>query len=384
MSGIDISEIKRTTIKNTSKSTSVLDSLNSLLSKDISFSGNKLSNKKKLNFYTDLHVLLSSGIDFKTAFELITENYKKKEDKKLIESIQENVINGISISEALGKTDRFSMYEIYAVKIGEETGKLNDVLSELASFYKRKIDQKRKISSAFSYPIIVLLTAFGAIFFMMQFIVPMFEDVFKRFNNDLPALTQFIIDASHAFKKYSFFFVLFVFAITGLIIFYKENVIYKKYSSKLILKVPVFGQLVKKINLSRFCLGMELLLGSKTPILNAVQLMQKMITFYPISISLKEVENDLLHGLNFYESLAKFNIYEKRMISLLKVAEEVNQLDKVFTQLKEQYNADVEYLAGNINSVLEPILIIFIGVFVGVILVSMYLPMFQLSTGVPF
>ena len=84
------------------------------------------------------------------------------------------------------------------------------------------------------------------------------------------------------------------------------------------------------------------------------------------------------------ESMGKFDIYEKRMISLVKVAEEVNQLDKVFTQLKDQYNSDVEYLAGNINSIMEPLLIIFIGIFVGVILVSMYLPMFQLSTGVSF
>lgn len=337
-----------------------------------------------MNFYTDLHVLLASGIDFKTAFELIAENFHKKNDKKLIEDIKENVINGVSISEALEKTDKFTMYEVFSVKIGEETGKLNDVLNELAKFYKKRIDQKRKITSAFSYPIIVLLTAFGAIFFMMQFIVPMFEDVFKRFSNDLPALTQFIIDVSHSFKKYSIFIVLFIIAIIAFIRLSRNNNLYKKYSSRFILKIPVFGLLIKKINLSRLCLGMELLLSSKTPILNAVQLMQKMITFYPITISLKKIENDLLHGSNFYESMAKFDIYEKRMISLIKVAEEVNQLDVIFTQLKDQYNSDVEYLAGNLNSVMEPLLIIFIGIFVGLILVSIYLPMFQLSTGVSF
>ncbi|MCD4665833.1 MAG: type II secretion system F family protein [Bacteroidales bacterium] len=383
MPGIDISNIKQYK-KASSQKTGIFNKLNELLSKDISFSGNKPGNKKKLNFYTDLHVLLASGIDFKTAFELIAENFHKKNDKKLIEDIKKNVINGVSISEALEKTGKFTMYEVFSVKIGEETGKLNDVLNELANFYKKRIDQKRKITSAFSYPIIVLLTAFGAIFFMMQFIVPMFEDVFKRFDNDLPALTQFIINASHSFKKYSLFIILFVIAIVTLIRLNRNNSQYKKYSSKLILKIPVFGLLIKKINLSRFCLGMELLLSSKTPILNAVQLMQKMITFYPITISLKKIENDLLHGSHIYESMAKFDIYEKRMISLVKVAEEVNQLDKVFTQLKEQYNSDVEYLAGNINSVMEPLLIIFIGIFVGLILVSMYLPMFQLSTGVSF
>jgi len=384
VAGIDISNISQKKQQETSHKPGVLDKLNELLTKDISISSKKLSNKKKLNLYTDLFVLLSSGIDFKTSFELLADNFHKKDDKKLIEDIKENVINGISISEALQKTEKFTMYEIFSVKIGEETGKLNDVLNELANFYKKRIEQKRKITSAFSYPIIVLLTAFGAIFFMMQFIVPMFEDVFKRFNNDLPALTQFIINASHTFKKYSLLFILILVAIVILVRIYKENNLYKKFSSKLILKIPVFGQLVKKINLSRFCLGMELLLSSKTPILNAVQLMQKMISFYPIAISLKRIEDDLLLGSHFYESLSKFDIYEKRMISLVKVAEEVNQLDVVFTQLKDNYNSDVEYLADNMNSILEPLLIIFIGLFVGLILVSMYLPMFKMSTGTMF
>jgi len=129
---------------------------------------------------------------------------------------------------------------------------------------------------------------------------------------------------------------------------------------------------------------MELLLTSKTPILNAIQLMQKMIPYYPIESSMSIIEKDLLHGIPLNVSMSHFRIFDKRMISLVKVAEEVNQLDKIFGQLKDQYNSEVEYLAGNINSVMEPLLIIFIGIFVGLILVSMYLPMFQMSTGITF
>lgn len=384
MPGIDISKAIPKEKPSKQQGKGIFENINSALNSDITFFKKQFNSKKKLNFYTDLQVLLSSGIDIKTAFDLILDNFKKKEDRKIVEQVKTNVINGDSLSESLSKTGKFSMYEIFSIKIGEETGKLNDVLLELCSYFSRKIDQKRKIVSAFSYPVIVLFTAFGAIFFMMQFIVPMFEDVFKRFGSDLPALTQFIINISHSFSKYSLFVILLILLIIVLISFNRNNQTYRKYSTAFLLKIPIFGTLVRKINISRFCLGMELLLSSKTPILHAVQLIQKMVTFYPIQSSMFVIEKDLLNGTPLNESMSKFSIYDKRMTSLVKVAEEVNQLDKIFGQLKDQTNAEVEYLTGNINSVMEPLLIIFIGIFVGLILVSMYLPMFQLSTGVSF
>ncbi|MEZ5199410.1 MAG: type II secretion system F family protein [Bacteroidales bacterium] len=384
MPGIDISEAihKEKPFKKQGKG--IFHHINLVLNSDITFFNNQFSSKKKLSFYTDLQILLYSGIDIKTAFELVQDNFKKKEEKKIIEQVKLNIINGDGLSESLSKTGKFSMYEIFSIKIGEETGKLNNVLSELCSYFTRKTEQKRKITSAFSYPVIVLLTAFGAVFFMMQFIVPMFEDVFKRFGNDLPVLTQFIINVSHGFKKYFLLVIVFIVLLIILVYMFRNNPVYRKISTSVILKIPVFGKLVRQINISRFCLGLELLLSSKTPILKAVQLIQKMVTFYPIEASMKQIEKDLMHGISLHQSMEKFEIYDKRMISLIKVAEEVNQLDKVFGQLKDQYNNEVEYLASNINSIMEPLLIIFIGIFVGLILVSMYLPMFQLSTGVSF
>jgi type IV pilus assembly protein PilC len=383
MPGIDISNAIQKP-KSTRKDHRITQKIFKALSSEIILFKRELSNKKKLNFYSDLQVLLSSGIDIKTAFELILDNFNKIDDKRIFTQIKDDIINGVSISEAFGKSGKFSMYEIFSIKIGEETGKLNIVLKELSGYFTKKIEQKRKIVSAFSYPAIVLLTAIGAVFFMMRFIVPMFEDVFKRFGNELPALTKTIINISHGFSNYLLGFILIFAFVSTFIYFHRKNETYRKYSTAFILKLPVFGELIRKINISRFCLGMELLLTSKTPILNSIQLMQKMIPFYPIESSMRTIENDLLHGVPLNVSMGHFNIYDKRMISLIKVAEEVNQLDIIFSKLKDQYNADVEYLAGNINSIMEPLLIIFIGIFVGLILVSMYLPMFQMSTGITY
>lgn len=385
MPGIDLSKIEKAKKKKTKhaeskQQSSVLDFLN----KDISLSGNHFSNKKKQTLYNDLNVLLSSGIDITTAFELVADNFKKNKDIAIINHIKDNIVSGMSFSEALSKEKGFSEYEYFSIKIGEETGKIIHVLKDLAAYYEKKIEQRRQIVSAFSYPIIVLCTAFAAIFFMLKFIVPMFEDVFKRFGNELPGVTKFIIRLSHGFSDWFFPF---LFVVVGMGVFMyvvRKKTWYRKYSSAIMLRLPIFGIIIQKVNMAKFCQSMELLLLSKTPILNAIQLVRQMIGFYPLEISLEQIEHEIVRGKPLHQCLKKYKIYDKRMVSLVKVAEEVNQLDIIYGKLKEQYNKEIEHQTSVISSIMEPIMIIFIGVFVGAILISMYLPMFQLSTSFEF
>ena len=212
----------------------------------------------------------------------------------------------------------------------------------------------------------------------------MFEDIFKRFDRELPALTQFVINLSNRFTSYILYFAFFVIILIIFIRLVRKKDWYRQFISNMILRIPVFGKLIRMIHLSRFCLSMELLMSSRTPLLNAIQLIKKMITFYPINSSLNHIEQEILHGNSLHQSLSGFKIYDKRMISLIKVAEEVNQLDVVFRRLKDQYTNEIDYQTSIIGSIMEPFMIIFIGLFVGMILISMYLPMFQLSTGVGF
>src|ERR1041385_8502393 len=127
---------------------------------------------------------------------------------------------------------------------------------------------------------------------------------------------------------------------------------------------------------------MALLLGSKVPLLRSLNLVHQMITFYPIQSSLDAIENDILHGGFLHASMAKFDIYDKRMTSLIKIGEEVNKLDDFFEKLSKQYNSDAEHKMGLLSTFLEPFMIIFLGLVVGFVLLAMYLPMFQISSGV--
>lgn len=358
------------------KNVSVFDFLN----KEISVFGSQLSEKKKEWFYTEMHVLLSAGIDIKTALELVEEEQTKQSDKLLFGEIKNFVINGGNLSEALHKTGKFSDYEYYSLQIGEESGRISEILEELYNFYTKKIKHKRQIVNALSYPTIVLCTALGAIFFMMKFIVPMFADVFARFGGDLPYLTKLIIKISNAISNYSLYGVLVFSGILFALYNNRNKDWFRKISSKVILKIPFVGELVQKIYLARFCHSMDLLISAKTPMIQAIQLVKKMVGFYPIEYSLTIVENNILNGSSISESLSNFPVYNKRMLSLIKVAEEINQLDIMFGKLAKQYTDEVDHQTGLIGSLIEPVMIIILGVMVAVILIAMYLPLFQLST----
>jgi type IV pilus assembly protein PilC len=215
---------------------------------------------------------------------------------------------------------------------------------------------------------------------MMRFVVPMFSDVFKRFKGDLPAFTRLIIRISDIMGNYALYFLL-GFAAIGIFLYTQRKAIwFRDYGARLILRTPVMKDMIGKIYLARFCQSMNLLISARTPLITAIDLVKKMVGFYPIEHSLEQVQQDVLKGTPLHASLSKFSIYNRRMISLLKVAEEVNQLDAMFAKLSKQYTDEVEHQTSILGSLIEPIMIIFLGVLVAVILVAMYLPLFQMGS----
>lgn len=376
MAGIDLGQLKKADkITKQRPATGIMD----LLNRDIVFSA-RMSDKKKEAFYLELSILLAAGVDIKTAFELITEGHAKEKDRNFFERMKERIVGGTTLSEAMQQTGFFSAYEYHSIQIGEETGKLHTVLKELARFYREKIRQRRQLISALTYPAVVILTSVGAIFFMLNFIVPMFEDIFKRFGGDLPWITAMILNISAVFATYFYLFILIVIAGTVFILSQRKKEWFRKHSIRLVLNIPLIGEVIRKIYLSRFCHAMTLLIGSRIPMLRAISLTRQMINFYPVETALAQVETDVLKGMPLHQSLSNFLFFPKRMISLIKVGEEVNQLDLFFNKIADQYHEEVEYQAGVLSTLIEPFIIIFLGLIVGIILVAMYLPLFQLSS----
>ncbi len=339
----------------------------------------KLTDKKKESFYRELAMLLKSGVDFKKALEILSNQTTHKFVREIILEIKEKVIQGKSINESMKETNQFSAYEFYSVQIGEETRKLEEVLDELQKYFARKIQMKRQIISVLTYPSIVLSVTVLVLYFMLNKVVPMFSSVFKQFGSELPKSTQIIIKISNhsglIFSVFIGFFIAF-FLMNYLL---KNNLKYKNITTKLILRIPYFGTLIRKIYISRFCQAMKLLITSKTTLINSLSLTQKMIGFYPIEIAIDDIKNNIIRGISLSDSLKKHTVFENKMVSMIEVAEQVNQLDIMFERLTEQYNEEISHETKMIGVVLEPLIIIIIGLVVGIIMISMYAPMFDLS-----
>ncbi len=354
-------------------------SIKEMLNKDVLSFNTKLKDKDKERFYSELNILLSSGIDIRTALEIIVEEQSKKADKFFFEQIKDAIIMGSSFSAALNATGKFTNYEYFSLQIGEESGKLTNVLNELALYYNRKIKQKRKLISTLTYPSIILFSSFMMIYFMMIFVVPMFVDIFKRFKGELPIFTRVVIKISYLVENYSIYFLIILLGLIFFVYSQRNRLWYRKFSSTFLMKIPVFNELIAKIYLARFCQSMSLLLSSKTPLVQTINLAKNMVGYYPIESSLTVVESDILKGEPLYKSLMKFTVFNKRMISLIKVAEEVNQLDIMFEKIGKQYSDEVEYKTNMLGNVIEPLILIFLGAIVGFILIAIYLPMIQMG-----
>lgn len=344
------------------------------------FSG--IGDKNKERFYSEIGTLLTAGVDLQTVLDLSTSNRQVKKDKlrEIYNSITNDMSKGLGLAKAMENTKEFNNFDCYSILIGESTGELATIFTKLSAYYNKKIIQRRKTLSALSYPLIVLCTTVLAVLFMLKFVVPMFANTLIQFGGELPGLTKFVIALSD--KIGSYFWLLIAISVTGIILYkknaHKEPV--KRFLSAIILKIPYIGIVVKKTHLLRFTQAMELLLSARVSLVESLQLTQKMVTFYPLYKALEEIQADVTKGMFFYESVARQQFFETNLITLIKIGEEVNQLDKMFLQLSKQYEAELEYRSGILVTFLEPLMILLLAVIIGIILISMYLPMFKIGS----
>ncbi len=348
------------------------------LNREISL-GKTFNDKHKENFYNELSNLLLCGVDIQKALTIIEEEQEKQKIKSVISVLRNKIVQGSSLSNAMKDSDHFTVYEYQCIGIGEETGRIVLVLDQLKGFFGDKVKLRRQMISVFTYPTFVLAITFGVLFFMLNSVVPMFENVFKQFGQELPMLTQKIITLSENFDTYFTIGIILLVLLIGFGYYSRKEIWYREFTSSTVLKIPVFGSLIQKIYLARFCQSMELLMSSKTPLITSIDLVGKMIAFYPIEKSMQEIQKGITAGGTLHQSMSNFSIFDKRLISMIKIAEEINQLDSTFERLTKQYQEEIDFKTKLVGTIIEPMIIILIGSIVGIIMVAMYLPMFNLS-----
>lgn len=336
-------------------------------------------NKKEIIF-SELHSLLTAGLDFSRSFELLISEEKDSKNRELLSGIYKAVVKGRSLWSAMEECHQFSTLDYGVIKIGEETGKINDSLFFLTDYYHKKIAQSRMVTGALSYPAIIIFTAVIVVIFMGMVIVPMFQQVYSRMGGELPSMTRWIINMSDSLPGGLALLLIISGATATLLYVFRNETIVRKYTSDILLNLPFLNAIIKKNYQSRFCKLLYLLTSSGVPLLYGIQILHDIIRFYPYQTSFKVMSDDLQKGELFWKSMSNFKtIYNAKLITLLRVAEETNSLPEMLKKQGDELSVELEYKIRFLCNMLEPALILIVGAIVAVILISMYLPMFKLG-----
>jgi type IV pilus assembly protein PilC len=331
--------------------------------------------------FSEFHSLLSSGIDFNRAFELLIHGEKEPAARTLLLELHRRVIEGDTLGRTLAGSGRFTPLDCGVVRIGEETGRLNEALQFLADYYHKKGVQRRMISSAVSYPVIILCVAVVVLIFMMLVIIPMFEQVYTRMGGELPGVTRAVITFSRHFKSYAIVGLLLAAGAAVLLKLNRRSEALRRAGSALLLRIPVAGEMLRKHYQSHFCKLMYLLYSSGVPLMQGVDMLREIITFYPYQRSFGAICEGLNGGGSFAGNVERFpGLYDRKLAILLRVGEETNRLSEMLGKQADDLAAELEHRLKQLGTLLEPALIFFVGILVAIVLISMYMPMFKLGT----
>jgi len=340
--------------------------------------GKKISDREKSHLYKEFATLLKSGMDLVFSIQIIIEQETKPKRKIAFQSILDKLYKGDHVYDAFNLLPGISDFEITCIRIGEETGRLIEIFEQLSKFYFERSSQRRMVIQSITYPLLVLTTAIGAVMFMLVFIVPVFADVYKRFDTDLPFITKAVIFLS----KYVKWFFLGLFIIASFLIFMKFNRDASKFrpQASFISKLPILKKIFLRLVLLQWTQSMHLMLSSQLHLIKALEFSGLMIKKSSLFDSLTIVSAEVMKGTPLHQALADSKFMPPKLIAMIRIGEETNELPQMMQLIHEQMTEVMEDDIKKLSSILEPILILIVGVIVGVILISMYLPIFKLGT----
>lgn len=339
-----------------------------------------IKDKGKYILFSQLYSLLSSGLNFSHSFELLIQGEEKKKEAGILKEVYNKVLVGNEFWKSLEMVGAFTELDCGVIRIGEETGKIDQSLLFLSDYYQKKNEQKRMLTSALSYPLIVIITAFLVLFFMITVVVPMFEQVYSRMGGNLPEVTQFIIRLSSHFPSVITVTSIILLCLITVRLLYGKTEEYQQLTSKLLLHIPFIGSLIRKHYQAQFCKLLYLLVSSDVPLLRSLTMLESIIRFYPYRKSFNVIAKGLSRGDSFSKNMERYrDIYGYKLITLIRVGEETNRLPSMLFSQSKDITSELEHELKQLGNILEPILILGVGGIVAFVLIAMYMPMFQLG-----
>ncbi len=346
----------------------------------LSFMKPKVTKKDLVVFTRQFSTMIDAGLPLVQGLQILGEQSENPTFKSILKEVNRDVEGGSTLAEALKKhPEVFDTLFVNLVAAGEVGGILDTILRRLAVFIEKAEKLKSQIKGAMTYPIVVVAIAIIVITVILIFVIPVFEDMFKGFGKALPAPTQLVVDMSR-FMKGNFYWVFgAVFALVYAFKRYRRTVGGKKTTDTLFLKLPVFGDMLKKTAVARFTRTLGTMLASGVPILDALEIVAKTSGNMVIEEIILEVRGSIAEGQTIAEPLSENDVFPGMVIQMISVGEATGALDTMLEKIADFYDDEVDAAVSALTSMLEPLLMLFLGGSIGGLVIAMYLPIFQMA-----
>ena len=351
--------------------------------REVSFSLGKQKVKQKdvAVFTRQLAVMIDAGLPLVQSLDILSIQQENKTFKEVINNIKESVEGGSTFAGALAKHPK-TFDELYTnlVVAGEEGGILDNVLNRLAVYIEKAEALKKKVKSALVYPSTIVAVAIIVVVVLMIFVIPVFDKMFSSMGHTLPLPTIIVIGISKLIKK---FILLFIVALVIFVIMFKRYYNTEKGKmaiDSLVLKSPVFGILFRKVATARFSRTLSTLITSGVPILEGLTITSKTAGNKPIEYAIMKARTSISEGETIAEPLGRSNVFPPMVTQMIAVGESTGSLDSMLSKIADFYEEEVDVAVATLTSLLEPLLMMFLGVTVGGVVIAMYMPIFKIAS----
>ena len=352
------------------------------LFENISFMQPKVTKKDLVIFTRQFSTMLDAGLPLVQGLTILADQTDNKTFKNILKQVINDVEGGSSLGESLGKYPKvFDDLFVNLVAAGEVGGILDSIFQRLATYIEKVEKLKSQIKGAMAYPLVVISIATLVIGVILIFVIPIFEDMFADFGSSLPLPTQLVVKMSHFLKRNILYIISAILIIFFLFKKYRNSKRGRKKTDALILKLPVIGLILKKIAIARFARTLGTMMSSGVPILDALEIVAKTSGNIVLKEVILELRVSVAGGQTISEPLLESDIFPDMVVQMISVGEATGALDTMLVKIADFYDDEVDTAIAAMTSMLEPILMIFLGGSIGGIVVAMYLPIFKMAAG---
>ncbi len=333
-------------------------------------------------FARQMTTMMESGVPLIQAFEIVGQGHENPSMQELILTIKADIEAGGTFADALRRHPKhFDTLFCNLVEAGEQAGILESLLNKVATYKEKTESMKKKIKKALTYPIAVLVVAFVITAILMIFVVPVFADLFSGFGAALPAPTQFVVMISNAFVNY--WYIIFG-SIIGAGFLFKEansrSIAFNHAMQKLALKIPVVGDILSKSSVARFARTLSTMFAAGTPLVEAMESVAGATGHVVYAEAVLKMRDEIATGTALATTMRETGVWPNMVVQMVQIGEESGSIDKMLGKVADFYEEEVDALIDALSSLMEPMIMAFLGVVIGGLVVAMYLPIFKMGS----